>query len=195
MNAQKFKQFIKQIVREELQKALPEMVSKVLSENKVNQVQSDPEYDSADSFFNELKKELGGAPLVTKQKPKETRKFSNNPVLNQILNETQGGVPKETLPPHLNEMFMKPERQALNIVDNTTKKKNPVPAFEQEAITTNVSPALLTEETKAQAQLGVFKDYRKLMKAMDKKKNSGFGGGSAVSMDGNINPADFNKTI
>jgi hypothetical protein len=195
MNAHKFKQIIQQIVREELKIALPSAISKVLKENKVTPVELDYEEDSTDSFFEDLKKELSGAPAVSKQQPKEIKKFSNNPVLNQILNETQGGIPKETLPSHLNEMFMKPERQSLNIIDNT-KKKTPTSTVEtHNPVIETVSPALLTEETKAQAQLGVFKDYRKLMKAMDKKKTSSFGGNSLVSMDGNITPSDFNKTI
>ena len=49
------------------------------------------------------------------------------------------------------------------------------------------------EETKAQAELGVFKDYRKLMKAVDVRKKQGpFGGGSigGLSIEGGV-PNDF----
>jgi hypothetical protein len=189
MTAQKFKQVIQQIVREEIKKSLPKMVSKILSENTNNT-------ESEDSFFDELKKELSSTtPIVQqKQKSREVKKYSNNPVLNQILNETQGGIPKETLPPNINEMFLKPERQELNIFDATPKKQKMQPSVVSDPEPT-IAPTLLTEETKAQAQIGVFKDYRKLMKAMDKKKNSSFGGmgNSMVSMDGNINPSDFNN--
>lgn len=200
MNIQKFKQVIQQVVREEIKKSLPKMVSQILAEYKSN-IRSEliaeniNTTEPEDSFFDDLKKELSNTtPIVQqKQKPREVKKYSNNPVLNQILNETQGGIPKETLPPNLNEMFLKPERQELNILDATPKKQKMQSPVMSDS-TPTIAPALLTEETKAQAQIGVFKDYRKLMKAMDKKKNSSSGiGNQVVSMDGNINPSDFNN--
>jgi hypothetical protein len=179
MKAEQFKQLIRAIVQEEIKKSLPTLVPQIVAEAlsgksaKSKLVEND-DIDSNDYFFESLKKEMSG-PSV--QKPKQIKKFTNNALLNQVLNETQGGVPQDvSFGSQMQHVNYKAGSQTLNIQPSA-------------------SP-ILNEETKAQAELGVFKDYRKLMKAVDVKKKQGvFGGGNigGLSIDAGV-PNDF-RTI
>lgn len=177
MKADQFKQLIRAIVQEEIKKSLPTLVPQIVAEAlagksvKPKLVETSSENDD---FFESLKQEMAGTPVPVAPKPKQPKKFTNNPVLNQVLNETEGGVPQDvSFGAQMQRPNFKAGSQPLNIQ---------APA----------SP-ILNEETKAQAELGVFKDYRKLMKAVDVKKKQGpFGGGSigGLSIDGGV-PTDF----
>lgn len=171
MKTEQFKEIVRAIVKEELQKTLPTLVPKIVAE-ALNSKSAKPQLVEEDDFFAQLQKEISG-PSVAAQ-PKQQRKFSSNPLLNDILNETEGGVPP----------------------DVAYGTQIPRPNFKQGAQKLNIqqpTPPILNEETKAQAELGVFKDYRKLMKAVDvKKKQGSFGGGSigGLSIEGGV-PNDF----
>lgn len=175
MKAEQFKQLIRAIVHEEIKKSLPTLVPQIVAEALAGK-STKPKFVESnynDDFFESLKNEMAGVPVP--QKPKQPKKFSSNPLLNQVLNETEGGVPQDvSFGAQMQRPNFKAGSQPLNIQ---------APA----------SP-LLNEETKAQAELGVFKDYRKLMKAVDVKKKQGpFGGGSigGLSIEGGV-PNDFN---
>lgn len=175
MKTEQFKELIRAIVREELQKSLPVLVPKIVAE-ALNTTAKKPkliETESHDDFFEQLQKEISGTAVSSQQKPKQQKKFSSNPLLNDILNETEGGVPQ----------------------DVSYGDLLPKPSFKQNSQKLNIQSAtpILNEETKAQAELGVFKDYRQLMKAVDVKKKQGpFGGGSigGLSIEGGV-PNDF----
>lgn len=171
MKADQFKQLIRSIVQDELKKLLPTLVPQIVAE-ALGGKSVKPRQSTNEDFFENLKNEMSPPPLPTA--PKQIKKFSSNPLLNQVLNETQGGVPQDVS--YGSQMqrpnFSKPGAQPLNI-------QTPLP--------------ILNEETKAQAELGVFKDYRKLMKTIDvKKKQGSFGGGAigGLSIDPGI-PNDF----
>lgn len=177
MNTEQFKQLVRAIVQEEIKKTLPDLVPHIVAEALSGKsVKSKlTETDKSDDFFQKLQNEKSRSPAIP-SKPKQPRKFTNNPLLNQVLNETQGGVPP----------------------DASYGTQIQPPNFKQSSFPLNIqqptqSP-ILNEETKAQAQIGIFKDYRKLMKAVDNKKKQGaFGGGSVgnLSIEGGA-PTDFN---
>ena len=177
MNAKQFKELIRAVVREELQNTLPQMIAEATQKNIA------PKKDDNDKFFQELQKEVfgyaaEGAPRAAKLK--EPKKYTNNPLLNQVLNETEGGV----LPD--------PEYGMMNVPQPNFKQPAQKVNIQQPTTSSPTTP-LLNETTKAQAQLGVFKDYRKLMKAVDNKKKQGaFGGGAigGLSIEGGV-PTDF----
>jgi len=175
MKAEQFKQLVRAIVQEEIKKSLPTLVPQIVAEAlSGKQGKSKLTEDNNDDFFENLKNEMGGTPVPIAPKPKQQKKFTSNPLLNQVLNETEGGVPQDV-------SFGSQIQQ---------------PNFKQGTLPLNIqSPAspVLNEATKAQAELGVFKDYRKLMKAVDAKKKQGaFGGGSigGLSIEGGV-PNDF----
>lgn len=182
MKIDQLKQIIREIVAEEIKKSLPALVPQILAnallgnsntvDKSVLNSKESPDDPEEDSFFESLKSSLTPPP---KPVVKQVKKYSNNPVLNAVLNETQGGVPQE----------------------NSYGVQLPAAAFKQSThdipIVTN-NP-VLNETTKAQAELGVFKDYRKLLKAVDTKKKSRFSGGSVggLSIDGGVT-TDFTQT-
>lgn len=176
MKAEQFKQLVRAIVQEEIKKSLPTLVPQIVAEALAGKSIKPKlvETNENEDFFENLKNEMAGSPIPASPKPKQPKKFSSNPLLNQVLNETEGGVPQDaSFGAQLQRPKFKAGSQPLNIQ-------------------TQASP-LLNEETKAQAELGVFKDYRKLMKAVDvKKKQGAFGGGSigGLSIDAGV-PNDF----
>lgn len=179
MKADQFKQLVRAIVQEEIKKSLPTLVPQIVAEalagKTVKPKLVETNHQNED-FFESLKQEMAGTPVPVAPKPKQPKKFTNNPLLNQVLNETEGGVPQDVgYGTQIQRPNFKAGSQPLNI-------QTPTP----------VSP-ILNEETKAQAEIGAFKDYRKLMKAIDvKKKQGAFGGGSVggLSIDGGV-PTDF----
>lgn len=179
MKAEQFKQLVRAIVQEEIKKSLPALVPQIVAEALAGKSAKPKliESENNDDFFESLKKEITGASVPLAPKPKQPKKFSNNALLNQVLNETQGGVPQDVS------------------FGNQTQRPNFKAGSQPLNIQTPAAP-ILNEETKAQVELGVFKDYRKLMKAVDVKKKQGpFGGGNVggLSIDAGV-PNDF-RTI
>lgn len=177
MKAEQFKQLIRTIVQEEIKKSLPTLVPQIVAEalsGRSTKPKLMENNSNNDDFFESLKNEITGGIQQPPPKPKQPKKFSSNPLLNQVLNDTEGGVPPDV---SFESQFQRPNfkagSQQLNI-------QAPV-------------PPILNETTKAQAELGVFKDYRKLMKAVDVKKKQGAFGGSigGLTLDPGI-PNDFN---
>lgn len=170
MKAEQFKELIRAIVKEEIKKSLPTLVPSIIAEALSGKAPTVQQSDSNENFFAELQSELSSKPVERKAKPQPTRQFSSNPRLNAALMETVGGIPADQTafaPPVPQQRFKQPA-QPLNVK---------IPPAQVSA------PAILNEETKAQAEIGVFKDYRKLMKAVDvKKKQGGFGGGSIAGL-------------
>lgn len=180
MNAKQFKELIRAVVREELQNTLPQLISEINTKNAVSKK------DNNEKFFEDLQKEVFGSqyPSVVGEprapKAKEPKKYTNNPLLNQVLNETEGGV----LPD--------PE-YGMQQIPQPNFRQQPHKFAVQQPVAPAAEPAILNETTKAQAQLGVFKDYRKFMKAVDAKKKQGMFGGGAIgglSIEGGV-PTDF----
>jgi hypothetical protein len=176
MKPDQFKSIIRAIVKEEVTKLLPVLVPKIMTEAFNERIKNVPVIAEKNSFFDKLSNDLEGnttqhAPIKPVVKQKKT--YTSNTILNDILNETEGGVPQEQsygAPiPNFNKL------QSANLNINTPQQ-----------------PAIINEETKAQAKLGVFKDYRKLMKAVDNKKKQGPFGASmgGLSIDDGV-PNDF----
>jgi hypothetical protein len=92
---------------------------------------------------------------VVPQPPKKFVRYTSNDVLNQILNETKGGVPREGQYVGLSEGFS-------NIGGDNS------------IINEAVAPVKAPENAPAEVK-GVYqamtRDYSKLMKAIDKKRN------------------------
>lgn len=143
MNKQELTTIIRTIVREEVEKSLPSVLVEILA-SKVNKPTTITERKaSAPSVQPQSvvrRKPLvsfeGGQPPAM-ERPQQ--KFSSNPVLNQILNETRGGIPDET-----EDMGQASILETLDSLPQTAEVQG-------------VANALT-------------KDYRSLLKAMDKKR-------------------------
>ena len=85
--------------------------------------------------------------------PKKVVKYTSNPILNEILNETQGGIPREG--------------EMVGLLGNGFGNLNG-----SEQINEVKAPDNAPKEVKSVYQ-AMNKDYRSLMKAVDKKRNKG----------------------
>ena len=116
------------------------------------------------TFLNEYKTKTIKKPVraVKKSQPQVDQKYSNNPTLNSILNETAQNTDWETLggdtftTQNMNEVMSKQYGNGQMTDDQMVESMGVNP----EAVPDHVSDALT-------------KDYSKLMKAIDKKKKGG----------------------
>ena len=97
---------------------------------------------------------------------KTFKKYTNNEALNAVLNETVGGVPREGSYVGLMGALRSESLGGANINESVQIPQQITPVNEEQAKVLNV----------------INRDFRKLMKAVDKKKSSGLGGGGLVSM-------------
>ena len=160
MKTQELKEMIRSVIKEELQKTLPTLIPNILSEILTGQNK------------NVVSEKLE-TPKVS-QKPSENiqpakktfKKYTNNDVLNAVLNETVGGIPREGSYAGLMGALRSESLGGANINESVEIPQQITPVNEEQAKVLNV----------------INRDFRKLMKAVDKKKTSGLGGGGLVSM-------------
>ena len=160
MKTQELKEIIRSVIKEELQKTLPTLIPNILSEILTGQSKT-------------VVSEKLETPKVS-QKPSENiqpakktfKKYTNNDALNAVLNETVGGVPREGSYVGLMGALRSESLGGANINESVQIPQQITPVNEEQAKVLNV----------------INRDFRKLMKAVDKKKTSGLGGGGLVSM-------------
>lgn len=142
MNKSELTEIIRNIVREEVEKSLPKVLVEILA-SKVN------DRETISERLAPIHRPVSAPPVRKKplvsfdedRPPVMSRpevKFSSNPVLNSILNETRGGIPTEQ------------EVESASVLDTLDQLPN-------------------TAEVQGVAQ-ALTKDYRSLLKAMDKKR-------------------------
>ncbi len=190
MKQSDFKQLIREMVREEISNVLPSL----LSEFFINKLAGTPEPSQKQqirqvpSNSNIQKKQSVKKPVI--EQPKEVR-YTSNPVLNSILNETANSM---------KEKAIQSEREYDDLIPAPDLKMaaQPISYLEEP----NVQESLLVESkqlphvepvpiqsgdnVQLQKKLGIYKDYRALLKTVESKKKSGTVG-LGVSLDGNIN--------
>jgi hypothetical protein len=160
MKTQELKEIIRSVIKEELQKTLPTLIPNILSEILTGQSKT-------------VVSEKLETPKVS-QKPSENiqpakktfKKYTNNDALNAVLNETVGGVPREGSYVGLMGALRSESLGGANINESVEIPQQITPVNEEQAKVLNV----------------INRDFRKLLKAVDKKKTSGLGGGGLVSM-------------
>jgi hypothetical protein len=132
---------IRTLVKEEVNNALPQLLMEVLAE-KMSENSAAILENRAVPTPQPVKNKVAvflEAPVATVA-PKPQRIYSKNPILNQVLNETTGGVPTESA-----------IQSSVDIIQQLT-------------------PQQLNENKEVAAVANALKkDYRSLLKAMDKK--------------------------
>jgi len=140
-------QEIRNVLKEELKSQLAEILLGNQFKNNTNtSVHTESFLEKTDSLIEE---EMQEQPL----KPKKQVRYTSNPVLNEILNQTKGGVPREgelvgLIGDRFDENVGKEQINEIKVPENAPKEIKTV----YQAMT---------------------KDYRSLMKAVDKKRNKG----------------------
>jgi hypothetical protein len=159
MKSNELKEIIRSVIREELDKTLPTLIPKVLTEvlsgKQSNTIQSNESIVTTKTVVKE-----------SVQKPKEIKKYSSNPVLNEILNQTVVKIPNEGSMVGLDSSFKSQTFAGMQINESVEEPPPITPVTEEQGKVMNV----------------LNRDFRSLMKAVDKKKQSGSIGSGMVSM-------------
>lgn len=160
MKSNELKEIIRSVIKEELDKTLPTLIPKILSEilsgRQSNTIQSNQSTVSTKTVVKE-----------SVQKPKEIKKYSSNPVLNEILNQTVVKIPNETSIAGLDSSFKSQVFAGMQMNESIETQQPVVPATEEQGKVMDV----------------LNRDFRSLMKAVDKKKQNGSVGSGRVSME------------
>jgi hypothetical protein len=127
-------EIIRTLVKEEVHNTLPQLLMEVLAEKMTE--------SSASILENKAEKKQAVQPVAKKQIASQpTKQYTNNPILNQVLNETVGGVPQE-------------ETTSTSAID----------------VLNNLTPQQLNENKEVAGVANALnKDYRALLKAVDAK--------------------------
>ena len=159
MKSNELKEIIRSIIKEELDKTLPTLIPKILSEvlsgRQSSTIQSSQPIVSTKTVVKE-----------SVQKPKEIKKYSSNPILNEILNQTVVKIPNEGSMAGLDSTFKSQAFSGMQMNESVETSQPVAPVTEEQGKVMNV----------------LNRDFRSLMKAVDKKKQHGTMGSDMVSM-------------
>lgn len=178
MTTANLKEIIRALIREELNSALPTMIPQTLTEILSNKTKSPAQVSTGISTPSSVRpaiKSVAQAP-----KPVEKRKYCENPLLNDILNETVIKIPTDGgTGVSLDALgFSRPGSIPVNASPETPTM---MPEMIMESATIPPTIAVVPEQVPVVAAIN--KNYRNLMKAIDKKKSSGMMSSNVVSMD------------
>ena len=96
MKIEVLKEFIKKTVQQEVRNELKIQLAEIFSKEVIKAKKKSSDSDLEQQILNEL--ETMNESTVVEEPVKSVKKFvkySNNPMLNEILNQTTGGVPQE----------------------------------------------------------------------------------------------------
>ena len=160
MKSNELKELIRSVIKEELNKTLPTLIPKILSEvlsgRQSSTIQSNQPIVSTKTVVKE-----------SVQKPKEIKKYSSNPILNEILNQTVVKIPNEGSMAGLDSSFKSQAFAGMQMNESIETQQPVAPVTEEQGKVMNV----------------LNRDFRSLMKAVDKKKQTGSLGSGMVSME------------
>jgi hypothetical protein len=156
MKSNELKEIIRTVIREELDKTLPTLIPKVLTE--ILSGKPSEMIQSNQVVKNTVQESI--------QKPKEIKKYSSNPVLNDILNQTVVKIPSDVSIAGIDSNFRSQAFAGMQINETVETPQPVAPVTEEQGKVMNV----------------LNRDFRSLMKAVDKKKQNGTMGSGMVSM-------------
>lgn len=143
-------EIIRTVVKEEIETSLPQYLKEVLAESLVGQASTKKVVESVQSPVavkpSQPRKPVSvGLDAPIKQAPAQAPKlFTNNPILNQVLNETVGGVPLEESTPSAIDTLQSLPKEVLS--------ENKEVAAVANALTRDYSKLLKAVDAKAKAQ-------------------------------------------
>ena len=151
MNTKEFVQVLRKIIKEEVKSAVTEAIRDMSTDNLIESVVSKP------------KPEYNYKP---KKQPAQ-KQFTKDPLLNSLLNETAASgysIPAET---NYNDYSEWPTMDLKTDYSGIMGKPKFAQPTKIDATPDGINPNAVPEEIKNV----LTRDYRSLMKAMDKKKN------------------------
>ena len=145
MNKKELVEIIRTVVREEINESLPQYLMEVLAERIAGQPVITERKESNIPVAPRKKPSVAFEAPIKQVPVQAPRTFSSNPIFNQILNETVGGIPDES-------SVSVPS--AIDTIKNLPK----------EVLAENKDVAAVAN--------AMTRDYSKLMKAIDTKSKS-----------------------
>ena len=149
MKIEVLKEFIKKTVQQEVRNELKIQLAEIFSKEVIKAKKKSSDSDLEQQILNEL--ETMNESTVVEEPVKSVKKFvkySNNPMLNEILNQTTGGVPQE---------------------GSMVSMMGGYGGGTQEVITETKVPENAPEPVKS-VYSAINRDYRSLMKAVNNKR-------------------------
>ena len=149
MKIEVLKEFIKKTVQQEVRNELKLQLAEIFSKEVIKAKKKSSDSDLEQQILNEL--ETMNESTVVEEPVKSVKKFvkySNNPMLNEILNQTTGGVPQE---------------------GSMVSMMGGYGGGTQEVITETKVPENAPEPVKS-VYSAINRDYRSLMKAVNNKR-------------------------
>ena len=149
MKIEVLKEFIKKTVQQEVRNELKIQLAEIFSKEVIKAKKKSSDSDLEQQILSEL--ETMNESTVVEEPVKSVKKFvkySNNPMLNEILNQTTGGVPQE---------------------GSMVSMMGGYGGNNQEVITETKVPENAPEPVKS-VYNAINRDYRSLMQAVNKKK-------------------------
>ena len=147
------KEYIRKTVQEEIRNVLKEELKYQLTEILLGGNNIPLKKTVEKSFIDESEDKLEEPFVQEEPTPKKTVKYTSNPILNEILNQTKGGVPRDG--------------EMVGLIGDGFGG-----TVGREQINEVKAPENAPKEVKTVYQ-AMNKDYRSLMKAVDKKRNKG----------------------
>ena len=145
MNKKELVEIIRTVVREEINESLPQYLMEVLAERIAGQPVITERKESNIPVTPRKKPSVAFEAPIKQAPVQAPRTFSSNPIFNQVLNETVGGIPDE------NSVSVP---SAIDTIKNLPK----------EVLAENKDVAAVAN--------AMTRDYSKLMKAIDSKAKS-----------------------
>lgn len=145
MHKKELLEIIRTVVREEINNALPQYLMEVLAERITAQPVITEEKQPVQVSSQRKKPSVAFEAPIKKAPAQVPRTFSSNPIFNQVLNETVGGIPDE------NSVS---ESSVIDTIKNLPK----------EVLAENKDVAAVAN--------AMTRDYSKLMRAIDAKAKS-----------------------
>jgi hypothetical protein len=161
MNTKDFVQILKKVIKEEVKSAVQEAIRELSSDNLIESVVNKRKPDSNYT----LKPEYNYKP-----KKVATKQFTKDPLLNSLLNETAASgysIPPETA----HNDFSEWPTMEMDNIGNSYASLMGSPKFVNNkinAIPDGINPNAVPEEVKG----ALTRDYRSLMKAINKKNGN-----------------------
>lgn len=151
MKIEALKEYIRKTVKDEIRNVLKEELKYQLTEILLgNNSKTTSKSVSEPNFLENVESLTEEEDVQEQPKPKKHVKYTSNPVLNEILNQTKGGVPREG--------------ELVGLIGDGFGGTSG-----REQINEVKAPENAPKEVKSVYE-AITKDYRSLMKAVDKKR-------------------------
>ena len=184
MKKSEFARLLRNIISEEIRKELPGAISDALSNTKtikegITNAVEDSTGEETINLKQSLKEMFSGTNVISNKPPETTKKFTNNPVLNEVLNSTRPFSQSERTGASMGIAAMMASANAGNMPSPSTHISFPTVSPTQilrddhiplETLPEGVSVMDVKQHAPPVIAKALTRDYSQMMKLIDKKR-------------------------